>query len=152
MANLDAYLEKYEGKVKEGGGHVHWCTTPAEARQVVLDLCRSVDAKTVTKGKSMIAEEIGLNDFLEANEIEPIETDLGEYIIQLAGEPPSHIIAPAVHKTKEDIADLFFEKHQAYDMPRREEPRELVDDARQILRPTICRCRCRHYRGEFPDR
>ena len=135
LANLDAYLEKYEGKVKEGGGHVHWCTTPAEARQVVLDLCRSVDAKTVTKGKSMIAEEIGLNDFLEANEIEPIETDLGEYIIQLAGEPPSHIIAPAVHKTKEDIADLFFEKHQAYDMPRREEPRELVDDARQILRP-----------------
>ena len=135
LANLDVYLENYEAKVRAQGGHVHWCATPEEARQKILDLCRAADAKTVTKGKSMIAEEIGLNDFLEANDIEPIETDLGEYIIQLAGEPPSHIIAPAVHMTKEDIADLFFEKHQIYDMPRREEPRELVDDARKILRP-----------------
>ena len=135
LANLDLYLERYESKVRECGGHVHWCATPEDARQVVLDLCRDVEAKTVTKGKSMIAEEIGLNEFLEANDIAPVETDLGEYIIQLAGEPPSHIIAPAVHMTKEDISDLFFEKHQPYDMPRREEPRELVDDARQILRP-----------------
>ena len=98
------------------------CATPDEARQVILDLCRSAGAKTVTKGKSMIAEEIALNEFLEDHDIEPIETDLGEYIIQLAGEPPSHIIAPAVHMTKEDVADLFFEKHQVYGMPRREEP------------------------------
>ena len=135
LANLDAYLENYEAKVRDHGGHVHWCATPEQARQKILDLCRAADAKTVTKGKSMIAEEIGLNDFLEAHDIEPIETDLGEYIIQLAGEPPSHIIAPAVHMTKEDVADLFFEKHQVYDLPRREEPRELVDDARKILRP-----------------
>ena len=135
LANLDVYLESYEDKVRDSGGQVHWCASPDEARQTILDICRTADAKTVTKGKSMIAEEIGLNDFLEANDIEPIETDLGEYIIQLAGEPPSHIIAPAVHMTKEDISDLFFEKHQIYDMPRRDEPRELVDDARKILRP-----------------
>ena len=135
LAHLDLYLERYEANVRECGGHVHWCATPEEARQVILDLCREARAKTVTKGKSMIAEEIGLNDFLEAHGVVPIETDLGEYIIQLAGQPPSHIIAPAVHMTKEDISDLFFEKHQVYDMPRRQEPRELVDDARRILRP-----------------
>ena len=135
LAHLDLYLERYEAKVREHGGEVHWCATPAEARETILGLCREAGAGMVTKGKSMIAEEIGLNDFLEAHGIEPVETDLGEYIIQLAGEPPSHIIAPAVHMTREDIADLFFEKHRAHDLPRREEARELVDDARRILRP-----------------
>ena len=135
LAHLDLYLERYEAKVREGGGMVHWCATPAEARETILGLCREAGAGTVTKGKSMIAEEIGLNDFLEANGIVPVETDLGEYIIQLAGEPPSHIIAPAVHMTREDIAELFFEKHRVHDLPRREEARELVDDARRILRP-----------------
>ena len=135
LAHLDLYLERYEAEVRACGGHVHWCATPAEARQVILDLCRKAGARTVTKGKSMIAEEIGLNAFLEEHGVVPVETDLGEYIIQLAGEPPSHIIAPAVHMTREDIAELFFEKHRAHGLPRRDEPRELVDDARRILRP-----------------
>ena len=72
---------------------MHWCATAAEMRDTVLALCRKAGARTVTKGKSMIAEEIGLNEHLEANGIEPVETDLGEYIIQLRHEGPSHIIA-----------------------------------------------------------
>src|SRR5882724_13093421 len=72
LAHLDFYLEEFERKVIECGGTVHWCRTPAEARETILAICRSVDAKTVTKGKSMIAEEIALNDFLEEHEIEPI--------------------------------------------------------------------------------
>ena len=135
LTHLDVYLERFEAKVVEAGGEVHWCRTPEEARQTVLRLCRSVEARTVTKGKSMITEEVGLNEFLEANGIEPVETDLGEYIIQLAGQPPSHIIAPAVHMTREEITDLFFEKHRKYGRTKRlEQPSELVNEARELLR------------------
>src|SRR5512146_1634282 len=87
LENLDHYLERFEAKVIERGGKVHWCQTPRQARETILAICQSVQAKTCTKGKSMIAEEIGLNPFLSENGIEPIETDLGEYIIQLADEP-----------------------------------------------------------------
>ncbi|MEX0759306.1 MAG: LUD domain-containing protein, partial [Tistlia sp.] len=100
LARLDHYLERYEAKATAAGAQVHWCASAEDARQTVLEICRSVGARTATKGKSMIAEEIGLNEFLEASGIEPIETDLGEYIIQLRKEPPSHIIAPAVHVTQ----------------------------------------------------
>jgi L-lactate dehydrogenase complex protein LldF len=135
LANLDDYLVRFEARVIEGGGEVHWCTDAAEARDVVLALCRAAGAKSATKSKSMIAEEIALNDHLEAHGIEPIETDLGEYIIQLAGEPPSHIIAPAVHKTKEAVADLFFEHHAQYGYNQRhEEAADLLEEARQVLR------------------
>ena len=116
LAHLDHYLERFEEKVTATGGTVHWCQTPAEARQVILELCRAVDAKTATKSKSMIAEEMALNPFLEAHGIEPVETDLGEYIIQLADERPSHIIAPAIHKTRDQVADLFHEKHTPPDV------------------------------------
>src|SRR6266446_3758141 len=136
LEHLDFYLEEFERNVVERGGQVHWCRTPHEARETILAICRSVDAKTVTKGKSMIAEEIALNDFLEANRIVPIETDLGEYIIQLRHEPPSHIIAPAIHLLKEQVADAFRTAHTALDPARNlEEPRTLTDEARQILRP-----------------
>jgi len=135
LANLDEYLTRYEAKVIELGGHVHWARDAAEARDIVLELCRSVGARKVTKGKSMIAEEVGLNEFLEANGIEPIETDLGEYIVQLAKEPPSHILAPAVHKTVAQVADLFLEHHGKYGKTRRlEQPPELVAEARDVLR------------------
>ena len=135
LVNLDHYLERFEARVVECGGEVHWCADAAEARDVILALCRSVDARSVTKSKSMIAEEIGINDHLEAHGIEPVETDLGEYIIQLAKEPPSHIIAPAVHKTRDQIADLFHASHAAYGITeRRDDPRALLDDARQVLR------------------
>ncbi|MCB1476090.1 MAG: lactate utilization protein, partial [Rhodobiaceae bacterium] len=91
LAHLDLYLETYETRVKESGGHVHWAADEAEARDIVLDICRNAGAQTVTKGKSMISEEIALNPFLETNGLTVVETDLGEYIIQLRGEHPSHI-------------------------------------------------------------
>src|SRR5215470_4776828 len=136
LAHLDFYLEFYESKVVASGGKVHWARTPDEARAAVLQTCRSVGAKTVTKGKSMVAEEIGLNDFLEANGIIPVETDLGEYIIQLRHEPPSHIIAPAIHLMKEQVADAFRAAHATLDPARNiTEPRALCEEARTVLRP-----------------
>ena len=90
LAHLDLYLEQYEARVTEAGGHVHWCRTAQDAREKILEICRSVNARTVTKSKSMIGEEIAINDFLEENGVAPVETDLGEYIIQLRKEPPSH--------------------------------------------------------------
>jgi len=135
LANLDHYLETFERNVQARGGQVHWCRTPAEARDTVLAICKRLGARTATKGKSMIAEEIALNDHLAANGVEPIETDLGEYIIQLRNEPPSHIIAPAIHLTRGQIADTFREAHADLDPQRSlEEPRTLVDEARRVLR------------------
>ncbi|SDF73133.1 LutB/LldF family L-lactate oxidation iron-sulfur protein [Thalassobaculum litoreum] len=135
LANLDFYLERFEENVTANGGHVHWCRTPAEAREKILEICKRREAKTVTKGKSMVAEEIGLNDYLEENGVEPIETDLGEYIIQLRHEPPSHIIAPAIHVTREQIAVDFRREHSDLDPNRRlEEPRDFTDEARAKLR------------------
>lgn len=135
LENLDYYLEAYEKKVTDAGGHVHWCRDAAEARQTILDICRKADAKTVTKSKSMISEEIAVNAFLEENGIEPVETDLGEYIIQLRKEPPSHIIAPAIHLSKEQVADTFRLAHGdlAADRPLIE-PRALLEEARAKLR------------------
>jgi L-lactate dehydrogenase complex protein LldF len=133
---LDFYLEFYEGKVVASGGKVHWARTPAEACAAVLQICRSVGARTVTKGKSMVAEEIGLNDFLETNGVTPVETDLGEYIIQLRHEPPSHIIAPAIHLIKEQVAETFRAEHRSLDPDRQLiEPRQMCDEARAVLRP-----------------
>jgi L-lactate dehydrogenase complex protein LldF len=140
LAHLDIYLEEFERKVVEHGGEVHWALSAAEARGIVLDLLRSVGAKTVTKGKSMISEEIGLNAHLEAAGIVPVETDLGEYIIQLRGEPPSHIIAPAVHLTKSQVAADFRRVHEALPKDRAlDDPVRLVDEARSILRERFIR-------------
>ncbi len=135
LANLDHYLEYYEERVEEAGGYVHWCETAEDARETVLRICRAVGAKTVTKGKSMIGEEIALNPFLEAAGIEPVETDLGEYIIQLRGETPSHIIAPAIHVSKEQVAQDFRRRHDKLPPDRKlDEAPELVAEARQMLR------------------
>lgn len=135
LAHLDLYLEAFEAQVTAQGGTVHWCATAAEAQQAVLKICQEVGARTVTKGKSMISEEIGLNDFLEKNGVQPIETDLGEYIIQLRHEAPSHIIAPAIHVRKEMVADAFRATH-SHRAPDRDlsEPRQLLDEAREELR------------------
>ena len=135
LAHLDLYLEAYEAKVRESGGQVHYAQDAEEARKIIIDLCKSMGAKTVTKGKSMIAEEIGLNDALEAAGIEPVETDLGEYIIQLRHETPSHIIAPAIHLTKQDVEQEFRKAHR--DLPPDRsltEPEQLLAEAREVLR------------------
>jgi L-lactate dehydrogenase complex protein LldF len=131
LAHLDLYLEAFERRVIEHGGKVHWARDAAEARALIVKLCRTANARTVTKSKSMISEEIGLNEALEANGIAPVETDLGEYIVQLAGERPSHILAPAIHMTKERVADLFAAHHGR---PRVEAAEALLGEARQALR------------------
>ena len=140
LENLDFYLEQFEANVQKHGGQVHWARDAAEACEIILDICRSVNAQSVTKGKSMISEEIGLNEFLETNGIEPMETDLGEYIIQLRHEHPSHIITPAIHLNKDQVADAFHAAHAQYGYTRRlTEPRELMNEARQVLRDKFLR-------------
>ena len=135
LAHLDLYLEAYEERVRGAGGHVHYAETAASARDIILSICQKAGAKTVTKGKSMIGEEIGINDHLEANGIAPVETDLGEYIIQLRHEGPSHIIAPAVHLNRDQVEESFREAHT--DLPADRdltEPTELLAEARSVLR------------------
>lgn len=135
LEHLDLYLERYEQEVTAAGGRVHWCADAAAARDAITEICRAAGAKTVTKSKSMIGEEIAINDHLEAAGVTPVETDLGEYIIQLRNEPPSHIIAPAVHLTMDQVAETFLERHQALDPDRPlDEPRRLLEEARAELR------------------
>ncbi len=135
LAHLDFYLETYAANVEKAGGTVHWCSTAEEARAAVLEICRKAGAKTVTKGKSMISEEISLNDHLEAHGITPVETDLGEYILQLRKEHPSHIIAPAFHLNREDWEADFRRMHT--DLPADRvfaERRDILTEARTRLR------------------
>jgi L-lactate dehydrogenase complex protein LldF len=135
LAHLDLYLERYEAKVVEAGGKVHFARDAGEARAQILKICRDAGAKTVTKGKSMISEEIEINTYLEANGLTPVETDLGEYIIQLRGEGPSHIIAPAVHLTKAQVEADFRRVHTHLPADRNlEEARTLLTEARGVLR------------------
>ena len=135
LAHLDFYLEAFADKVEAAGGQVHFCADAAEARAVVLEICRAAGARTVTKGKSMISEELGINDHLEANGITPVETDLGEYILQLRHETPSHIIAPAFHLNREDWEASFRAAHT--DLPAERvfrERRDILVEARTKLR------------------
>jgi L-lactate dehydrogenase complex protein LldF len=140
LAHLDLYLEAYEQKVTEAGGHVHWAATAEDARRIVVGLCREAGAKLVTKGKSMVAEEVALNAALEAAGIEVAETDLGEYIIQLRGEAPSHIIAPAIHLNRDQVEADFRRVHTGLPPDRSLiEPVELVAEARGVLREKFLR-------------
>jgi L-lactate dehydrogenase complex protein LldF len=135
LAHLDLYLEAYERKVRASGGEVHYAQDAEEARAIIVDLCKSMGAKSVTKGKSMIAEEIGLNHALEAAGIEAVETDLGEYIIQLRGETPSHILAPAIHLRAKDVEQEFRKAHRNLPPDRSlAEPEQLLGEAREVLR------------------
>jgi L-lactate dehydrogenase complex protein LldF len=135
ITHLQPLLAEFEKSVTNRGGKVHWARDAAEARQVVIDILKRSGARRVTKGKSMVSEEIGLNDALQAHGIEPIETDLGEYIIQLRHEPPSHIIAPAFHLNKEDVAETFRMAHGSLDPKRDLSDRSaLVGEARAMLR------------------
>lgn len=131
LDHLDTYLERLEENVTRLGGTVHWAGDASEARKVVEDLAVSRGVRTVVKGKSMVGEEIALNDGLEALGLDVVETDLGEYIIQLAHETPSHIVGPAIHKTRAQIADLFREKLGA---PLMDDPEDMTRFARENLR------------------
>ena len=135
LANLDFYLETWAANVEKAGGQVHWCSTADDARAAVLKICQQAGARTVTKGKSMVSEELAINEHLEHHGITPIETDLGEYILQLRGEPPSHIIGPAFHLNREDWEESFRKAHTELD-PNRvfAERRDIMSEARVLLR------------------
>jgi L-lactate dehydrogenase complex protein LldF len=131
IADLDRHLADFTTAVEARGGHVQFCETAEEACAYVVDVCRQAGATVAAKSKSMATEEIGLNDALEAAGVRAVETDLGEYILQLAGEHPVHIIAPAIEKTAADVAELFTRVEGA---PVAPELGELTRAARRQLR------------------
>ncbi|MDG1388648.1 MAG: LutB/LldF family L-lactate oxidation iron-sulfur protein [Halioglobus sp.] len=136
LDNLDYYLARFELEATNNGNQVHYADTPDEMNSIVLDICQQHGAHRVAKGKSMVTEETALNDYLQRGGLEVVETDLGEYIIQQAGETPSHIVAPALHKSKPEIRELFLEKH-ALGERALETTEDLVDEARSVLRETF---------------
>jgi L-lactate dehydrogenase complex protein LldF len=129
--NLYKNLLTFELNFTKNGGKVIWAQNKEEAQYEILNILKKKKAKSIVKSKTMISEEIHLNDFLEHNGIEAIETDLGEYIVQMAGQKPYHIVTPAMHMSKEDIGKLFAEKLQ---IPYTENPQELTLTARKLLR------------------
>jgi L-lactate dehydrogenase complex protein LldF len=131
LAHLDRYLEQLEASVQQLGGHVHWAATADDARRVIVEIARRSKCQRVVKSKSMTTEEVHLNPALEAAGVEVTETDFGEFIIQLAGERPSHLVAPAVHHTRESIARILSE-HTGEQLP--DEPRPLALTGRRLLR------------------
>ena len=131
LLHLDEYLERFTYNAANAGATIHWARDGKEACEIVLELVRAKNAGMVVKAKSMAGEEIHLNEALEEAGIEPVETDLGEWIIQLAGETPSHIVVPAIHKTKQQIADLFVEK---VGIEKTDNVDALTQTARRILR------------------
>lgn len=138
LDHLPDLLEQFESKVNAAGGTVHWAETPEQLREIVLGICKEQNARYITKGKSMVSEEVHLNQALEDAGYTVDETDLGEYIIQLAGETPSHIVAPAVHKTREDIQSLFRDNHPLGDRSL-EEVEQIVNEAREVIRERFIR-------------
>ena len=132
LSKLPDLLEQLESKLRDNGIRVHWAESPEEANQIVLDIAQHHGARTMIKGKSMVSEETELNEFLEQKGIHPVEADMGEYILQLAKDKPSHIVMPAIHKSKEDIARLF--EQNLNDCEYTEDVDALIQAARKELR------------------
>lgn len=131
IERLDHYLQQFEAQFTRHGGRVIWAENADQALAEIDRICRAKGATTVVKSKSMVTEEIQLNTFLTDQGVDVVETDLGEYIQQLSGEPPYHIIAPSIHKSKEDVAKLF---HEKLHVPDGLSPKELARVAREKLR------------------
>ncbi|MCL4108928.1 UNVERIFIED_CONTAM: hypothetical protein GTU68_008123 [Idotea baltica] len=131
--NLHYYLTGFEREALRNGNHVHFARDGSELNSIVLKVCQQHDARRVAKGKSMVTEESKLNEYLQRAGLDVVETDLGEYILQQAGEPPSHIVAPALHKSTADIRSLFLEKHDLGERALKGAP-ELVAEARAVMR------------------
>src|SRR5476649_887666 len=129
--NLDHYLEEVERNVIAHGGHVHWCRDAVEVADVVLGIAKRRNARLIVKSKSMTTEEIDLNERLEHHGLESVETDLGEYILQLAHQKPYHIVAPALHMTRYDVAEIFT---QSMHIPNETVPEKQTAIARTVLR------------------
>src|SRR5436190_15488407 len=136
IANLDKYLLEFESNITKRGAKVVWAETADEALAEIKSVMKRVNAKSIVKSKSMTTEEVHLNEFLEKINVEPVETDLGEYIQQLDGEPPFHIVTPAMHKSKEDVARVF---HEHLGTPLTLTPQELTMEARKRLREKYTR-------------
>jgi len=131
IENLDKFLPEFEANFQKRGGKVIWANDVEEAQREILNIIKRSNAKSVVKSKSMVSEELHLNEFFEANGIESLETDLGEYIVQLLGQKPYHIVTPAMHLSKEDVAKLF---HQKFGTPLDFTPEQLAGKARELLR------------------
>jgi L-lactate dehydrogenase complex protein LldF len=132
LGELDLLLEEFERNAKARGAQVHWAETPQDMNRIVLEIARRAGVRKAIKSKSMLGEESGLNRYLQDGGIEVRETDLGEYIIEQSRDTPSHIIAPAIHRTRDEISDLFHERHK---LPRKTDIAELTREAREMLRP-----------------
>jgi L-lactate dehydrogenase complex protein LldF len=139
LSRLPDLLERLEANCTRNGIQVHWAEDTDEANGIVLDILRRHDAREVVKGKSMVSEEMHLNHFLEEHGVQALETDLGEFIIQLNHETPSHIIVPAIHKNKDEVAAIFHEKIP--DTPYTEDVEELTEIARRTLRKRFARAK-----------
>jgi L-lactate dehydrogenase complex protein LldF len=131
LEHLDAHLAQLETQITARGGTVHWARHAADARHIIIGLAQSRGVRRIVKSKSMVTEEVGLTSALEAAGFGVVETDLGEYILQLAGEAPSHIVAPVVHKPLAEVADLFASR---LGVPRYERAEDLAKVARHTLR------------------
>lgn len=131
LQDWDKYLLQFEEQFTKNGGEVFWAETGDDALKEALRIIELHDGKTLVKSKSMTTEEIEFNDYIEDAGIEVVETDLGEYIVQIAGEKPYHIVTPAMHKSKEDVAELFNEK---FNLPIESTPQEITQYVREKLR------------------
>jgi len=131
VSNLAVYLEEFEKNARENGIEVVWARNGEEAVAEIVKILQANQAHLLVKSKSMISEEIELNENLEKKGYEPVETDLGEFIVQVAGEKPYHILTPAMHKSKEDVAELF---HKKFDTSKDSTPEELTAFVRKVLR------------------
>lgn len=131
LAKLPDLLEELESNLTRLGVHVHWAETPEEACEIIHNIVTRHNGSLMVKGKSMVSEEIELNHYLEDKGIKAVESDLGEYIVQMAGEKPTHIVMPAIHKTKQQVSELF---HKHLDTPLTDDVDELTGIARRALR------------------
>jgi len=139
LSKLPHLLEQLEANCRKNGIQVHWAEDTAAANRIVLEIMQANDAKEMVKGKSMVSEEMHLNRFMKDHGIDALETDLGEFIIQLNGETPSHIIVPAIHKNKDEVAEIFHDKLP--DTPYTEDVEELTGIARQAMRKLFARAK-----------
>ncbi len=135
FANLETHLLTFEKNAQRAGTQVHWAETGDEACAIAAKICQDAKAQSIVKGKSMVSEEIGLNAHLETSGFEVVETDLGEYLLQLRKETPSHIIAPAIHLSEQKARNTFLRSHDTLDPNRKlDTPETIVGEARTLLR------------------
>ena len=146
IEHLDYYLEQFADNVERRGGKIHWAATAEEACRIILEIARHCGAREIVKAKSMVGEEVELNQAFEARGIHPVETDLGEFIIQLEGNRPAHIVAPAIHLTRRDVSNLFASRLH---IERTEVPERLTAIARQVLREQFARAEMGVSGGNF---